>query len=121
MAELVSEGHCGGWICPERKIPSRNPPVRQRPPLRYPAVYGEGMEPPMTAVECDMSSFSATKLDISLSETPCVRCSLLTYIRLVGGAGESQAQSLVGADSAFSDGLSLRDFADRKSEVPSVF
>jgi hypothetical protein len=41
--------------------------------------------------------------------------------RVVGRADESQAQSLIGADSAFSDGLSLRDFADRKREVPGVF
>lgn len=45
----------------------------------------------------------------------------LADIRVVGAAAESQAQSLVGADSAFSNGLSLRDFADRKSEVPGVF
>ena len=39
---------------------------------------------------------------------------------MVGRAGESQAQSLVGADSALSDGLSLSDFVDRKREMPSV-
>jgi hypothetical protein len=68
-----------------------------------------------------LSSFFATKLDIPVSENPRVGCSLLTGIQAVGRAGESQAQSLVGADSALSDGLSLSDFVDRKRELPSVF
>ena len=46
---------------------------------------------------------------------------LLNGVRVVGRAGESQAQALVGVDRAFRDGLSLRDFADRKREVPGVF
>jgi hypothetical protein len=51
----------------------------------------------------------------------CLSCWDRAMMRTVEPGSESQAQSLVGADRAFRVGLSLRDFVDCKSDMPSLF